>query len=178
MPFFNKDPKNCAFDMCTAVHLCGGRYNIKFMVTHKLKDLFAPWFALNPLLSVDDFFGNFELDFPYKSFKYCSQTAPNALGIRTGDGGAFYVSEMMDTLDMLMALMVGTQQGEVARTAREVSLKFTDFLAGVVRTKISFQCLTALAPLALSLLPALQKAACVSRFIPRPLCLSVPQDMC
>eukprot|EP01050_Picozoa_sp_SAG11_P050897 SAG11_NODE_28628_length_319_cov_1.395455_1_plen_56_part_01 len=29
----------------------------------------------------------------------------------------------------------------------------------MVRTKISFQCLSALAPLALSLLPALQKAA-------------------
>ena len=99
------------------------------------------------------------MDFPDTCFTYGTQVTSNTLTIRVGDSGSFFVSEMMDTLDLLMAVLVGTDLGEVAATAVQVTSKFGQFLETMVRAKISFNCLSALAPLALSLLPALQQAA-------------------
>lgn len=52
--------------------------------------------------------------------RYPTQDAANELKIRIGDSGSFYVAEMIDALDMLMAVMVGSGLGEISDTAQEV----------------------------------------------------------
>jgi hypothetical protein len=161
MPYVSSDPESCKFDMCTAAHLCGLQLNVQKLAIENLKDLFRPITCRIPFVDIDVLFQYIqEMDFPGDTcFQYDTQVLANTLTIRVGDSGSFFVSEMMDTLDLLMAVLVGTDLGEVAATAVQVTSKFGQFLETMVRAKISFNCLSALAPLALSLLPALQQAA-------------------
>eukprot|EP01048_Picozoa_sp_COSAG05_P006600 COSAG05_NODE_437_length_9835_cov_3.761915_2_plen_135_part_00 len=92
-------------------------------------------------------------------FKYDSQVAPNQLVMVLRDSGEVEVPTMIDTLDLLMSWMIGSALGEIAATAQPTMNSFHQYLRALVRTKTSFTTLSTLASLAMSLLPALQKAA-------------------
>lgn len=92
-------------------------------------------------------------------YKYASQDSAGELDVWIGDSGEFYVKEMVDVLDALMHFAFQTDTGEISETASNLLGSLEDFLRGMVRAKTSLATLSTLAPLALSLLPALQKAS-------------------
>ncbi len=93
------------------------------------------------------------------TFKYPSQKENSQLMIWLGDSGELYMDQMVDLLDHLMKITLYTEPGTVSDAAPRLLLALQQFIQAVVRTKISFQTLSTLAPLALSLIPALQKAS-------------------
>ncbi len=155
--------------MCTALHMCAFPFDVKDAV------LKGPLISkITQMFRIDVSGVDINLDIDCNrndarhdcngegvglDFQYSSQTAPNALILKVLDSGEVQVNPMIDTLDFLMSWMVGSQLGSISSASSQVIGALTQFLKAMVRAKASFLTLSTLAPLGMSLLPAVQKAA-------------------
>eukprot|EP01043_Picozoa_sp_COSAG02_P032304 COSAG02_NODE_2152_length_9655_cov_6.433654_8_plen_461_part_00 len=158
MPYFSNDPTRSTFNFCTATHTCAAKVDMRQAVLAQVCHMFVedPSCDGKTVQDISAFM---------RGHQYDSQAGPGAMTIKLGDTGEFYVKEMTDLTDFFVSLFGGGDFGEISSSARNLLDAFGIFLRGLVRTKTSFACLSALAPLALSLLPALQRAALAAKLV-------------
>jgi hypothetical protein len=96
-----------------------------------------------------------------ETWQYPSQQKQAELVVWLSDSGELYMDQMVDMLDHLLHIAAQMDTGKLSDATPRLLTALIEYLRAMTRAKISFTTLTTLAPLALSLIPALQAASYV-----------------
>ena len=195
MPYFSRDPASSKFNLCTATHTCAAEIDMRHLVLEQVCDKFIddPDCQGATVDTISMFMRGHQYDsqaspgamtirlgdtgeFYVKEMTDCTcDHHPDYVNVPP----AFYdtASRIQShehrllsrtVTDFFVAFFGGGDFGMISESARTLLDVFAIFLHGLVRSKTAFACLSALAPLALSLLPALQRAAfCAKSIFPQ-----------
>lgn len=166
MPIVSGDPESRLFDMCTGLNMCAHTIDIMEGINQEIASLFKQKPEARPFNGQVNLWKE-RLEDSSALYKYQSQTkaGPIAEGIVIYDSGAFKVGHMIDVLDYMVALFLGVNPGAISETAEFLLANLARSLQALVRSDTTFKCFLTLAPLALSVLPALTKGAVTAKLI-------------